>query len=149
MKAMLLAGAAGLFWGIGEVFTKVVLHSGKIGPVTAIAVRSTVALPVLWLVWLLVARSGAEPAGWTRAGTPTLARLTLGSGLLAGAGGMICFYLALHAGEITKVKPVAFTVAPATAVLLGWLVLGEAMTAQKALGVALVLAGVLVLTTSR
>lgn len=149
MQAALLAMMAGLCWGIGELFTKMVLHTGKIGPVTAMAVRSTLALPILWMVWWFVARAGKEPAGWIHAGTPTLAKLGLGSGLLAGAGGMIFFYLALHAGDITKVKPIAFTVAPTTAVLLGWLFLGESLSAQKLLGVALVLGGVALLTTSR
>jgi drug/metabolite transporter (DMT)-like permease len=51
-------------------------------------------------------------------------------------------------GEISRVKPVAFTVAPATAVLLGWLVLGEPMTARKLIAVGLILAGVLMLTGS-
>jgi uncharacterized membrane protein len=146
MKAVLLATLAGLFWGVGEIFTKMVLQTGKIGPVTAMAARSTVALPILWLTYLLVASGGKEPGGWLHAGTPTLAKLGLGSGLIAGAGGMIFFYLALHAGEISRVKPVAFTIAPTTAVLLGWLFLGESMSAQKIVGVLLVLAGVVVLT---
>lgn len=148
MRAVLLAVLAGLCWGVGEVFTKLVLHSGRIGPVTAMALRSSIALPVIWLAWLLAAR-GTEPADWLRAGTPTLLRLGLGSGLVAGAGGMILFYLALAAGDISRVKPIAFTVAPTTAVLIGWLALGETMTPHKALGVALVLAGVLLLTVGR
>jgi uncharacterized membrane protein len=146
MKAMILASLAGIFWGVGEIFTKSVLHTGKIGPVTALAVRSSVALPVLWLTWWFVSRRELEPAGWTSMDAPTLAKLVIGSGLIAGAGGMIFFYLALHAGDISRIKPVAFTLAPTTAVLLGWLVLGEAMTAQKAVGIALVLTGVIVLT---
>jgi transporter family protein len=147
MKAIILACCAGVCWGVGELFTKAVLHSGKVGPVTAIAVRSTIALPVLWLAYLIVVPwRGDEPRHWLSAGAPTLSRLVLGSGLLAGAGGMICFYLALHAGEVSRIKPIAFTVAPATAVILGWLALGESMTVQKAIGAALVLAGVVVLT---
>lgn len=147
MKAIILACCAGLCWGVGEVFTKAVLHTGKIGPVTAIAVRSTIALPVLWLTYLIVVSwKGDEPRNWMIAGTPTLAKLALGSGLLAGACGMICFYLALQSGEVSRIKPIAFTIAPATAVALGCLFLGESMTVQKAIGTALVLAGVVVLT---
>ena len=149
MKAVLFASFAGLLWGIGEIFTKMVLHTGKIGPITAMALRSSVALPVIWLTWYVVARNGSEPSDWMRAGAPTLAKLGLGSGLIAGAGGMIFFYLALHAGDISKVKPIAFTVAPTTAVFLGWLFLGESMSAQKIVGVLLVIAGVLVLTASK
>ena len=51
MKAILLAIGAGVCWGIGEVATRSVLHSGKVGPITAIAVRSTVALPLLWVAY--------------------------------------------------------------------------------------------------
>ncbi|MFK7962211.1 MAG: EamA family transporter [Phycisphaerales bacterium] len=141
MKALLLAVSAGLCWGIGEVATKSVLHGGRVGPLTALAIRSTLALPLLWCVaaWFL-ARS-AEPETWLRAGRSDWTKLILGSGLAAGFGGMACFYLALHAGEVSRVKPIAFTVAPACGVLLGWLVLGEPLGARKLTGVGLVLVG--------
>jgi uncharacterized membrane protein len=147
MKAIMLAVAAGLCWGIGEFFTKQVLHSGKVGPLTAIAVRSTVALPVIWLVWLVVARGMAlEPRDWTSAGSATLLKLVLGSGLVAGAIAMICFYGALHLGPISKIKPIAFSLAPVVAVLLGWGVLGETMSVHKGAAVLLIVAGVVLLT---
>jgi len=44
-------------------------------------------------------------------------------------------------------KPIAFTIAPATAVLLGALFLGEALTMRKVLGVAIVLIGVMVIAS--
>ena len=147
MKAILFAIAAGLCWGVGEVFTKAVLHTKQVGPVTAIAVRSTVALPVLWLVYLLVVKSAKmEPQTWTKADPGTLWKLVLGSGLLAGAGGMICFYAALNFGEVSRIKPIAFALAPATAVLIGWLALGEPMTIRKGAAVALILTGVVMLS---
>jgi transporter family protein len=147
MKAALFAVMAGVCWGVGEFFTKQVLHTGRVGPITAITVRSTVALPVLWAAYLLFVHSrGVEPRDWTSAGAPTLLKLVLGSGLVAGAAGMLCFYGALNLGPISKVKPIAFTMAPAIAVMLGWLVLGEAMTAKKLVAVALIVAGVVLLT---
>ena len=151
MKAVILAILAGLCWGIGEFFTKQVLHTGKVGPLTAIAVRSTVALPVLWLVYLVVVHArAAEPRAWLQSADPsTLARLVFGSGLTAGAVAMICFYGALHLGPISKVKPIAFALAPVVAVLLGWLVLGESMTPRKVIAVALIVAGVVLLTGER
>ncbi len=150
-RPILFALLAGLCWGVGEIFTKSVLHTGKIGPVTAIAVRSTIALPVLWAVYLLwVSRMHHEPANWmTNAGAPGLWKLILGSGLIAGAGGMIFFYLALGTGEISRVKPIAFTIAPCIAVLLGWLILGEAMTLRKGIAVMLVLGGVALLSSEK
>lgn len=152
MKAILLAVGAGLCWGVGEVFTKSVLHSGKVGPITAITIRSTVALPILWAAYWFAMRAGAEPRQWFRIGAPggtdwaTALKLVLGSGVIAGAAAMIFFYSALHLGEISRIKPIAFALAPATAVLIGWLVLKEPMTARKALGVAAILAGVVLLT---
>jgi uncharacterized membrane protein len=147
MNAIIFATLAGLFWGVGELFTKSVLHSKQVGPLTAIAVRSTVALPVLWAAYAVAThRLRVEPAGWASADAGVLWKLVLGSGLVAGALAMICFYLSLHLGEISRVKPIAFAVAPATAVVLGWLVLGESMTLRKAAGVAAILIGVILLT---
>lgn len=148
MKAILLAVGAGVCWGVGEVFTRSVLHTGRIGPVTAIAVRTTVALPVLWLAYLLVVHGGwggGEPKDWMRAGWPTLAKLILGSGLIAGAAAMIFFYMALNLGEVSRVKPIAFALAPAVGAALAFVFLGEPVTARKIAGIAAVLVGILLL----
>uniref|UniRef100_A0A832I6B3 EamA family transporter n=1 Tax=Eiseniibacteriota bacterium TaxID=2212470 RepID=A0A832I6B3_UNCEI len=144
MKAMWLAILAGACWGVGEVCTKMVLHTHRVGPVTAIAVRATVALPVLWVAALAATHGlGLEPRhGWRTMPPGDVLRLVLGSGLVAGAAGMILFYAALNLDDISRVKPVAFTVAPAVAVLLGWLLLREPMTARKAVALAMILAGV-------
>jgi len=148
MKAILLAVSAGLCWGVGECFTKSALHGGRIGPLAAIAVRSTVALPVLWLAYAVAVRVwSSEPTTWPAAGTSTLMKIVLGSGLVAGAAGMICFYGALGTGEISRVKPIAFTVAPATAVIIGMLVLGEPVTVRKLIAIVMILSGVVLLTT--
>jgi transporter family protein len=151
MKGLALALLAGLCWGIGELCTKSVLHTHRIGPVTAIVLRSTIALPVLWLAWWVAVRGlGAEPRGGLRllAGAD-LWKLVVGSGLLAGAAGMICFYAALNLDDISRIKPVAFTVAPAVATLLGWLVLHEPMTLRRGAAIALILSGVVLLTGDR
>ena len=148
MKAILFAVLAGLCWGVGEVFTRSVLHTKQIGPITAIALRSTVAIPVLWGVWAWwVASRGAEPLAFWRADSAVLWKLALGSGLAAGAGGMLFFYLALSFGEVGRVKPIAFALAPAVGAGLGVLFLGEALSLRKLVGIALVLAGVVVIAT--
>ena len=147
MKAALLALGAGLCWGVGEVFTRSVLHSGRVGPITAMAVRSAVALPVLVLAFVVAVYGvRGEPRDWYRADGAILAKLVVGSGLVAGAAAMVLFYAALAAGEVSRVKPIAFATAPMVAVLLGWLFLGEAMSVRKALGVASILLGVVLLT---
>lgn len=147
MKAVLFAILAGLCWGVGELCTKSVLHTHKVGPMTMLLIRTCLALPpVLLAYWIASRFSSIEPPGWLQAGPRTL-QLAAASALLAGFGGVFFFYLGLNYGEITIVKPIAFTLAPAVAVLLGWLVLGESMSAQKAVGIALILAGLVVLTT--
>lgn len=149
MPALLLAVLAGLCWGVGELFTRSVLHSHQVGPFTAIAIRSTVALPMIWLAWLASDRGlfGLKPEpSIFAAEKATILKLTLGSGLVAGAVAMICFYAALSLGEISRVKPIAFALAPATAVLLAWLLLGEELSLRKGVAVALILGGVVLLT---
>jgi uncharacterized membrane protein len=148
MNAILLAVAAGLCWGAGELFTKSALHTKQIGPLAAIALRSTIALPLLWLAYFAATRSmRIEQSGWMRSiESSTLMKVVLGSGILAGALGMIFFYSALNLAEVSRIKPIAFSVAPATAVILGWLVLREPMTLSKAIGVLLILTGVVLLT---
>lgn len=149
MKPILLAIAAGLCWGIGEVCTRSALHGGRIGPIGAITARSLVAIPLLVVVfWLMTRGFGGlrvEPS-LARLDGATAAKIVLGSGLVAGGLAMVFFYTALSFGEVSVVKPVAFSIAPAVGVLLGWLVLGEPMTARKAVAVGLILAGVVVLT---
>ncbi len=147
MKSVLLAIAAGVCWGVGEAFTRSVLHTGRIGPVTAIAVRSAVALPAIWIAYLIVVHAmGAEPRDWMRAGWPTLLKLILGSGLIAGAAAMIFFYMALSLGELSRVKPIAFALAPAVGAILAFAVLGEPVTARKIAGIIAILLGVVLLT---
>lgn len=150
MTAALLAVAAGLCWGIGEVATKSALHSGRVGPLTAIAFRSTVALPVLWAAWWAAGRGAlglpVEAAAWRQPDAATVWKLVLGSGLVAGAGGMAFFYAALAFGEVSRVKPIAFTMAPAVGVLLAWALLGEPLGPRKLLAIGLIIAGVILLT---
>jgi len=150
MNAALLAVLAGLCWGVGEVFTRSVLHAKAVGPLAAIAIRSTVALPLLWAVWAVGSHGlGLEPPGLLdRADGGSVAKLVLGSGVVAGAGGMALFYAALSLGEVSRVKPIAFSVAPATAVVLGAIFLGEALSLPKVLGLVLILGGVLLLTAA-
>ncbi len=93
---------------------------------------------------------GSEPRGGLRlfAGAD-LWKLVLGSGLLARTAGMIRFDAALNLDDISRIKPVAFTVAPAVAALLGWLALHEPMTLRRGTAIVLILAGVVLLTGDR
>jgi uncharacterized membrane protein len=146
MKAIVFAVLAGVCWGLGELFTKSVLQSKQVGPMAVLLVRTAVALPPALIAYMVAVRLiGSESHSWVRADTPVLLRLVLGSAMLAGFGGVFFFYLGLAHGQITVVKPIAFTVGPAVAVVMAWLVLKEPMNVPKALGVVLVLAGVVLI----
>lgn len=146
-KGIIFAVLAGLCWGVGEMFTKAVLHTQRVGPMTVLLIRTAVALPPALLAYGVAYYAlRTEPAEWWKAGTPTMLKLFLGSALLAGFGGVFFFYLGLAHAEITRVKPIAFTLAPAVAVVLGWLVLKEPMSVQKWIAVGLILLGVVLLT---
>ncbi len=135
--------------GSGELFTKSVLHSGKVGPMTVLMARALVALPPA-LIAYVVAYSvlKTEPAEWWKAGSPLMLRLALGSALLAGFAGVFFFYLGLASGQISVVKPIAFTVGPAVAVVLAWMMLNEPLGPFRLIGVAMVLAGVVLIARS-
>lgn len=150
MKAVIFAILSGLCFGIGEVCTKAVFNTKLVGPFTALFVRGlcmAAAMALAYVIAMHVVKS--EPPRWWRAETPTLLKLFLGTGLAAGVLGVLFLYLGLSVGEVSTVKPIAFVLAPATAVLIGWLVMGESMSFLKGLGVALILAGVVLVTTQQ
>ena len=156
MAPIVFAILAGLCWGIGELAAKSALKSGEVGPMTAIAVRATIALPVIWAAWLAATRGWLEPFGvsaaresadWMRASPATWWKLALGAGVSAGALGLAFFYLGLSAGDVSRVKPVAFALAPTVAAVGAFVLLGEQFSAKKLLGLLLIVGGIVVLTT--
>ncbi len=142
---VLFAVLAGLCWGVGEVCARSVLHGGKVGPFMAVAVRSSIALPLIWGAYAVASKLAPAGAG---KGLGALtgkewALLVVGSGLIAGAAAMIFFYISISLGEVSRMKPIAFTLAPAVAVVLGAVFLGEPLTGRKVLALVLVVSGVL------
>lgn len=149
MRAVLFAVIAGLCWGVGEIFTKAALNSRQVGPMAVLLVRAMVTVPPAVVAYLFAAHlSRSETSNWWREmdGAVWL-KLVVGSGLMAGFAGVFFFYagLAMPGGDISKLRPIAFSLAPASAVLLGWIVLGEPMTVRKAAATALILAGIVLL----
>jgi uncharacterized membrane protein len=148
-KAILFAVIAGLCWGAGEIGTKAALNTRQVGPMAATLVRALVTvLPVLIAYMIATRVTRTESGEWMKAASPsTWAYLIVGSGLLAGFAGVFFFYTGLRHGDISVLRPVAFGVAPATAVLLGWWWLGEPMTVRKVVAVTLILAGIVLLAS--
>ncbi len=154
MAAILCAILAGLCWGVGEIFTKGAINTKEIGPLGTALIRAAVTLPLAlagFLVAHLVLKT--EPQLWWKAADAggmkmsTWAKVILGSGVLAGFAGVFFFYigLSLPGGDISKLRPIAFALAPATAVLLGWWLLGEEMTIKKGVAVVLIVIGIVML----
>lgn len=149
MNAILCAIAAGLCWGIGEIFTKGAINTKEVGPMGAVLLRAAVTLPLALLAFVVAhAVTKSEPQAWWRTmSTGTWLKVVLGSGVLAGFAGVFFFYLGLGqpGGDISILRPIAFALAPATAVLLGWIILGEPMTVRKSISVVLIVVGIILL----
>ncbi len=147
--AILCAILAGLCWGVGEIFTKSAINTGEVGPLGAVLLRAAVTLPLAALgfvaaYWVL--KTESQPF-WSTMRTGTWVKVIVGSGVLAGFAGVFFFYLGLSlpGGDISKLRPIAFALAPATAVFLGWWFLGEPMTVRKGIAVALIVTGIVML----
>jgi uncharacterized membrane protein len=112
-------------------------------------VRAIVTLPpALIAYWAAAHVTRSETAAWWREMDGSIwLKLVVGSGLMAGFAGVFFFYAGLAApgGDISRIRPIAFSLAPLSAVILGWLALGEAMTARKALATVLIVAGIVLL----
>jgi drug/metabolite transporter (DMT)-like permease len=140
---------AGLCWGVGEIFTKSAINTREIGPLGTVLLRAAVTLPLAiagFVVAYKLMRTETQPF-WQQMSAVTWLKVLLGSGLLAGFGGVFFFYygLSLPGGDISVLRPIAFALAPATAVLLGWWFLGEGMTIRKGVAVVLIVAGIMLL----
>ncbi len=150
MLAIFFAVLAGLCWGVGEIFTKKALNSGHVGPMSVLLVRTLTTLPLAACAYAVSMHFWKwEKPGWiSTTPTPIWVMLVLGSGVLAGFAGVFFFYMGLAApgGDISRIRPIAFALSPATAVLLGWIMLGEGMTPKKAVACVLILIGIVMLT---
>ena len=124
-------------WGGVFVVSKLVLD--YVPPITLVAIRYAVALAVLWP---LLARSGHKPV--TRSDLPELAAI--------GVVGFGVSIVAQFAG--TRLSTAAngaliTTATPALVVLFAYLILGEALSLRRGLGLAFATVGVLVVADPR
>jgi transporter family protein len=110
----------------------------EVNPNLATAIRTTVILAITWA--LAFATSGK--ADWT-ALTSRAWFFLVASGLMTGLS-WLCYFRALKLGDVTKVAPVD-KLSVAIAVLLAVVFLGEKIRLQEAVGVALIVLGVVVM----
>ena len=139
MKPQLLALITAAAWGIGGYFEKKGLHAGDLPPQVGITLRTAVALVVLTMV------SWPQLRLIPQAGGRALVYLVIGGGVVAGSVGMLCFYAALKGAPLNRVMPIAFT-SPLFGVLAAMLLGGKVITVKTALGMAMTVGGIVLLT---
>jgi transporter family protein len=139
LKPQLFALLAAIFWGVGGYFEKKGLHLGNLSPTMGITIRTLIALIILGFVsfpqWKTVGQAGSK----------ALIYMVVGGGIVAGAAGMLCFYTALKGAPLTKVMPIAFT-SPFFGAMMGILFGAEPLTLKTALGMAMTIGGIVLLT---
>ncbi len=103
MKPEILALITAFCWGVGGFFEKKGLLLGNLPPITGIFIRSFIAALVLGAV-------GFSKLNVIKtAGFKALAIMVVFRGVMAGSLGMLFFYKAIKAGELSRVMPIAFT----------------------------------------
>jgi transporter family protein len=126
-------------WGVGGYFEKKGLHLGDLSPQMGITIRTAVALLILAAV------SFPQWKTLPQAGSKALLMIAIGGGVVAGALGMLCFYTALKGAPLTQVMPIAFT-SPLFGALMAIIFGGEPFTWKTAVGMALTVGGIILLT---
>jgi len=139
MKPQLFALLTAMAWGIGGYFEKKGLHLGNLSPQMGITIRTFIALIILGAV------SFPQWKTLGQAGSKSLLMMVVGGGVVAGAVGMLCFYTAIKGAPLNRVMPIAFT-SPLFGALMGLIFGGEPLTWKVALGTAMTIGGIVLLT---
>jgi transporter family protein len=139
MKPQILALLTAIAWGVGGYFEKKGLHLGNLSPTMGITLRTVTAVIILGIVsypqWKTVPQAGSK----------ALLYMIIGGGVLAGAVGMLFYYSAIKGAPLTQVMPIAFT-SPLFGALMGIIFAGEPLTFKTVAGMALTVAGIVVLS---
>ena len=140
--AILACLGAILSWGSAAIFDKLAIGYFK-SPWSAMALRTTFA-------WAFVMVGAAFTRSLRDAFTvPKAAFVAMVlSGLLGGFLGMLFYYIAVRFEEVSRVVPVTATY-PVVAFILGAVFLRESVTLPKVLGLAMIVAGLALLTGGR
>ena len=140
MKPQLFALLTAAAWGVGGYFEKKGLHLGNLSPQMGITIRTAIALIILGVVsfpqWKMVAQAGSK----------AMLYMVIGGGVVAGAVGMLSFYIAIKGAPLSQVMPIAFT-SPLFGALMGIMFAGEPINLRTMAGMALTVGGIILLTT--
>lgn len=137
-RAFFFAVLTSLIWGFAPAFEKLGL-TGRIDPFLGVVIR-TIPIAVISLAGLvLMGRAGSLSTVDLRS-----ALFIIAGGIIAGLLGQLAFYSALKTGQASVVVPIAATY-PLVAFVVSMVFLGESFTWHKAIGICLVVGGVILL----
>jgi len=139
MRAEIYALLTAVAWGVGGYYEKRGLHLGHLSPQVGITIRTAVALLILAI---------ASYPQWRTihtAGSKALLNIIIGGGVVAGAAGMLCFYMAIKGAPLNRVMPIAFT-SPLFGALMGVIVGGESLSVKGVIGAVMTISGIFLLT---
>ena len=134
MSAFLWAVLTACIWGFVPILEKIGL--AKVQPMVGLFYRCLgVVLGVLLLGFFVL-----KPAEIKNVDMRSVTLLVL-AGFLASFAGQLMFYHALKLGDVSKIVPISGAY-PFLTFLLGVIILGEAMTPAKIVGVVFVVLGI-------
>ncbi len=143
MRPELWAILTAVLWATGAFFGKRGMAQAGLEPQQGLTIRLVISALVVLAVTAPRLADLVRSLG-TEVGRRGIGQIALFEGLVAGSLGMLAFYTALRHGALSRVVPLAFTV-PLWGFLLGVLFAGEAVTVTKAVGVAAVVSGIVML----
>lgn len=135
-RAFVYAILTSIVWGVAPALEKIGLR-GAIEPYQGVVIRS-IAIALVSIAGLMFMGRANAFQGLQLNGV----LFVVAGGLVAGLIGQFTFYSALKAGDASIVVPVAATY-PIVALVISIIFLGEPFTWQKAAGIGLVVAGVM------
>lgn len=136
-KTMVYVFVTLVLWGLIPIFDKLALDAKKIPPLIGICIRVSVA--VLALLPLLFAAPHLRE-GWSELPMRQLLGFAA-SGIISLVIAQYFYYEALRDTQVSKLFPLLFGGAPVVSMVLGWLVLGEKISALTAAGGVLITVG--------
>jgi len=138
MKPEFYAIITAFAWGVGGYFEKKGLHLGNLSPQVGITIRTAIAFVILAAVsfpqWKTIPQAGSK----------ALLYMIIGGGVLAGAVGMLSFYMAIKGAPLTRVMPIAFT-SPLFGAIMGLIFSHEPLTVKTIVGMLMTVGGIVIL----
>lgn len=138
INGVMFALLALVFWGLAPILGKLGLV--EVSPLLGLSIRAFAVAFVL----LAFGLATGEIVGLSKISQRSVLLLS-GEGIFAGLLGHLAYFYGLKLGEVSKIVPIAMTF-PIITVIIGILFLHEGVSFTKAIGVPLVVGGIIFLS---